>query len=147
MLCKCSGKYIDIYFILKITFHDANVMLSQRRCCEKMLDKFNMSNCKPKSIPCDASVSKVCSDENSRELANPKEYREIVGSLIYAMTGTRPDLCYAITRLSLFMSKPTQAHLGIVKHVLRYIKGTLQYGLKFNKSNEPLKLFGYCDSD
>ena len=143
---KDMGK-LSLFLGIEFTFHDDYAMLSQRRYCEKMLDKFNMSNCKPKSIPCDASVSKVCSDENSRELVNPKGYREIVGSLIHAMTGTRPDLCYAITKLSQFMSKPTQAHLGIAKHVLRYIKGTLHYGLKFNKSNEPLKLFGYCDSD
>ena len=106
-----------------------------------------MSNCKPKAVPCDASVSKVCDNKDSMELTDPREYREIVGSLIYAMTGTRPDLCYAVTRLSQFMSKPTKAHLGIAKHVLKYIKGTLHYSLKFSKSNEPLKLIGYCDSD
>ena len=106
-----------------------------------------MMNCKSKSIPCDMSINSVCDDKSSTELTDPKEYREIVGSLIYAMTGTRPDLCYVVTRLSQFMSKPTKAHLGIAKHVLKYIKGTLDYNLKFSKSCEPLKLIGYCDSD
>ena len=64
-----------------------------------------MMNCKSKSIPCDMSINSVCDDKSSTELTDPKEYREIVGSLIYAMTGTRPDLCYVVTRLFQFMSK------------------------------------------
>ena len=63
------------------------------------------------------------------------------------MPGTRPDICYAVTKLSQHMSKPTKAHLSMAKHVLRYLKGTLDYGLEFQKSADPLKLIGYCDSD
>ena len=54
---KDMGK-LSLFLGIEFTFHDDYVMLSQRRYCEKMLDKFNMSNCKPKSIPCDASVGK-----------------------------------------------------------------------------------------
>ncbi|XP_066941048.1 uncharacterized protein [Macrobrachium rosenbergii] len=84
---------------------------------------------------------------NIKELTDPKECRDIVGRLIYAMTGTRPDLCYVVTKLSQFMFKPTKAHLSIPKHVLKYVKGSLDSNLKFNKSNKPLKLIGYRDSD
>ena len=63
------------------------------------------------------------------------------------MVGTRLDLCYVVTKLSQYMSKPTKAHLDLAKHVLRYLKGTMNIGLKFTKSNDPLKLTGYCDSD
>ena len=56
-----------------------------------------------------------------------------VGSLIYVMTGTRPDLCYIVTKLSQKMSEPTQAELSTAKHVLRYIKGTQEVGLVFQK--------------
>ena len=45
------------------------------------------------------------------------------------------------------MSKPTKAHLGLAKHVLRYLKGTMNFGLKFTKSNDPLRIADYCDSD
>ena len=47
-----------------------------------------------------------------------------MGSLIYVMTGTRPDLCYIVTNLSQHMAKPTELHLTMAKHILRYIKGT-----------------------
>ena len=45
------------------------------------------------------------------------------------------------------MSKPTKAHLGIAKHVLKYVKGKLDYCLKYKKSDSPIRLTGYCDSD
>ena len=106
---------------------------------------FNMSNCRPKTFPCDASINAMNND--SQELDDPRLYREIIGSLIYIMVGTRPDLCYVVTKLSQYMSKPTKAHLGLAKHVLRYLKGTMNFGLKFTISNDPLKLTGYCDSD
>ena len=61
--------------------------MSQAKFCEKLLDKFNMLDCKPKSIPCDPSISKLRKTD-SNELADAKLYREIVRSLIYVMTGT-----------------------------------------------------------
>ncbi len=70
-----------------------------------------------------------------------------MGSLIYVMTGTRPDLCYIVTKLSQKMSKPTIANLDMAKHVLRYLRGTSEQGLTYRKSNQPLKLNGFSDSD
>ncbi|XP_066954374.1 uncharacterized protein [Macrobrachium rosenbergii] len=105
-----------------------------------------MNECNPKAIPCDLSVNKLISSD-SKELANPKLYREIVGSLIYIMTGTRPDLSYVVTKLSQYMSNPTVAHLSLARHVLKYLNGTLHYCLTFKKSDDPLCLVGYCDSD
>ena len=63
------------------------------------------------------------------------------------MTGTRPDLCYIVTKLSQTMAKPTESDLSLAKYVLRYLKGTREQGLKFGKSESPLKLSGFCDSD
>ena len=61
--------------------------------------------------------------EESPVLSNSKLHRAIVGSSIYVMTGTRPDLCYIVTKLSQKMSESTQADLSIAEHVLRYLKG------------------------
>ncbi|XP_066950842.1 uncharacterized protein [Macrobrachium rosenbergii] len=105
-----------------------------------------MNDCNPKAIPCDLSINKLISSD-SKELANPKLYREIVGSLIYIITGTRPALSYVVTKLSQYMSNPTLAHLSLARHVLKYLKGTLNHCLTFKKSDDPLCLVGYCDSD
>ncbi len=57
-----------------------------------------------------------------------------------------PDLCYVVTRLSQYMSKPTLAHMTMAKHVLMYLKGTRDRNMVFQASKEPLKLFAYCDA-
>ena len=77
----------------------------------------------------------------------PKLYREIVGSLIYAMTATRPDLSYVVTKLSQKMSAPSMQDMNVAKGVLRYLQGTLDYRLVFRKAKENAYLQGYCDSD
>ena len=63
------------------------------------------------------------------------------------MTGTRPDLCHIVTKLSQHMSKPTVATLNAAKHVLRYLKGTSSLSLKFRSIDYPLELLGFSDSD
>ena len=124
---------------------EGSIEMNQTKYLESVLKRFNMSECKPKTIPCDIGSNKP--EDSSEELADCTLYREIVGSLIYCMTATRPDLCYVVTYLSQFMSKPTKVHMGIAKRVLRYIKGTIDQSVIFTKSDEPVKLYGYCDAD
>ncbi|KAI5332825.1 hypothetical protein L3X38_022954 [Prunus dulcis] len=61
-------------------------------------------------------------------LASEEQYIRIVGSLLY-LTATRPDIMFAASLLARFMHCPTSKHLGTAKRVLRYVKGTLDYGL------------------
>ena len=71
----------------------------------------------------------------------------MVGSLIYGMTCTRPDLSYVVSKLSQNVSKPTNADVVMLKHVFRYILGTIDHKLNFKKTRNGLLLSGYCDSD
>ena len=72
-------------------------------------------------------------------------YREIVGSLLYLMMCTRPDISYVVSVLSQYMSKPTMAHLNLAKFVLKYLKGTYDYGLVYVKTGS-LDIIGYTDA-
>ena len=105
-----------------------------------------MNDCHPRKLPCDASFANIATAD-SKVLDDPTLYREIVGSLIYIMTATRPDLSYVVTRLSQFMASPTSMHLNVAKDVLKYLKGTQNQGLKFSKHDEPLIIRGFSDSD
>ncbi|KAL4580126.1 hypothetical protein LXL04_016306 [Taraxacum kok-saghyz] len=80
------------------------------------------------------------------ELVNPTEYRTIVGGLRY-LTHTRPDLSFGVGVVSRFMEKPTMTHLHAIKGILRYIKGTMNYGLVYTKGVEQVTITGYSDSD
>ena len=152
MLCnKFRMKDLNVlnYFLgIEFECHDDSISMNQTNYFNKILEKFNMSDCKTKSGPCELSLNTDMINVNSESLSNESHrvYRGIVGSLIYAMIGTRPDLCFIVAKLSQYLSSPTEYHLKLAKQVLRYIKGTLNYKLIFKKSNE-LELMGYCDSD
>lgn len=79
-------------------------------------------------------------------LVNPTEYRSIVGGLRY-LTHTRPDISYAVGMVSRFMEKPTDVHLQAVKRILRYVKGTIDFGLTYARGNEENIITGYSDSN
>ena len=84
---------------------------------------------------------------DSEILQDKRQYQELVGSLLYLMTGTRPDICYVVTKVSSYMSAPTLAHLNMAKSVLRYLKGTIHNGIVYRRVNEPVNIVGYSDSD
>lgn len=63
------------------------------------------------------------------------------------MTCTRPDICWVVTKLSQFLTNPTKEHWVAVKHVLRYVKGTLAYELCYRNCDDGLTLKGYSDAD
>lgn len=73
--------------------------------------------------------------------------RALVGSLIYASMCTRPDLSWVVSRLSQHLSKPNKGDWMLLKQVIRYIKGTLDFKLCFMKSSNNLSLIGYSDAD
>jgi hypothetical protein len=72
-------------------------------------------------------------------------YANAVGSLMYAMMCTRPDICYAVGLVSKFQSNPGLAHWKAVKRILRYLKGTMDYVLCYQGLD--LRLVGYSDAD
>ena len=70
----------------------------------------------------------------------------MVGSLMYAMLGSQPNICFSVNCLSQFGSKPTQEHLYAAQHVLRYLSSTQDATLVY-RSNDSTELIGYSDSD
>ena len=72
-------------------------------------------------------------------------YRQMIGSLMY-LTNTRPDICFAVNTLSQFLTNPRNVHLIAAKYILRYLRGTVHYGLKY-ESNQKINLESYVDSN
>lgn len=91
-----------------------------------------------------AQGEKLTSNGN-HEKVDEKEYRSLVGCLLY-LTATRSDIMFAVSLLSRFMHCCDVVHFKAANRVLRYVKGTLNYGVKFEKAKE-LKLTRYFDSD
>ena len=135
------SNFLGIEFIIESQM----IKMHQSSYVSKILEKFKMLDCNPKLIPCDASVVKSDFDYQSPMLDDPCLYRQIVGSLIYLMMCTRPDICYIVSVLSQHMAKPTMAHLNMAKYTMRYIKGTQDKGLVYAPCNVDF-IYGYTDA-
>ena len=121
--------------------NEGHVKMSQAKYVKKILKRFDMQDC----TPCE---SKLDYAENAEKMKAPKKFREAVGSLIYFSTGTRPDISFVVGKLSPHFAEPTEEHWKAVKHVFRYLKGTQEYELCFNKNKtDQLGLRVYCDAD
>ena len=119
------------------------LFLCQQKYTRDILQKFGMLECKPVSSPMEPN-SKICAHEG-RKLDDGTMYRQLIGSLIY-LTLTRPDISYAVGVVSRYMQSPKKPHLDAARRILRYVKGTIDYGLLY-KRGEDCKLVGYCDAD
>jgi hypothetical protein len=80
-----------------------------------------------------SNMNKLNEYSSDSDLIDLTMYRQLIGSLIY-MVNTRLDICYRVSALSQFMSQPRQIHWVVVKHVLRYLQGTVGYGLRYASS-------------
>ena len=100
-------------------------------------------DCKPMATPM-ASKLKLLSDA-STESVDATMYRHMIGSLMY-LTNMRPDIFFAVNTLSQFLTDLRHVHLIAAKHILRYLRSTIDYGLKYDV-NQKINLEGYVDSD
>lgn len=132
------------YFLgIEVTQQNDFIHISQRKYTLELLNRFDMVSCNSVLVPM-VPGTKVCRAEND-ELADETVYKQLIGSLIY-ITATRPDIMYAVSLLSRYMSKPSQAHMMAAKRVLRYLQGTADFGIKYKKGND-CKITGFTDSD
>jgi len=121
--------------------------ISQKRYAESILKRFKMDNCKAATTPAvkGLTLEKATDEEHQTFLQQNFPYRQAIGSLIYLMTGTRPDISWIVSKLSQFLDKPGPTHVIAVKRLLRYIQGTKHYTITYSPTNG--QLVGYVDSD
>ena len=108
------------------------IFLGQGKYAVEILKRLRMMDCKAM-----ASNLNLLSDA-SLETVDAMMYHQMICSLMY-LTNTRPDICFAMNTLR-------HVHLMVAKHVVRYLKGTIDYGLKY-EANQKINLVGYVDLD
>lgn len=124
---------------------EEGITLSQGSYVLKILDKGGMLDCNPCQVPMDPKVK--LSKESNTPPVGATEYRSMVGSLRY-LVNIRPDLAFSVEYVSRFMEMPHEEHLVAVKHILRYLAGTWNWGLFYpRKRGEKIELRGFSDSD
>jgi hypothetical protein len=132
------------YFLgLEVWQRPDGIFLNQGKYAVEILKRFGMMDCKAMPTPMVTNLKLLC--DTSSETVDATMYRQLVGSLMY-LTNMRPDICFAVNTLSQYMVEPRRVHLVATKHVLRYLKGTVDYGLRYDVDCE-IRLHGYTDSD
>ena len=127
------------YFLgLEVWQSSEGIFLNQGKYVVEILKR-----CKVMATPMDSNLKLLADD--SLELVVVTHYRQIIGSLMY-LTNTRPNICFAVNTLSQFLDQPRRVHLVAAKHVMRYLKGTIDFGLYYDGSHE-YRLYGYTDAD
>lgn len=125
-----------------IMMNEDSMSISQEEFVRRIINKFGMENCKSANTPMEHNFQ----IDAAQEVDKSFPYRELVGSLIYVSTVSRPDIAYATSILSRFMDKPTRQLWIAAKRVLRYLKNTQSMCLIFHRQKDS-GLITYSDAD
>ena len=121
------------------------LFISQEQYVTEILKRFNMNESRSVATPMEKSALSVI-DTDTEIAPEDTPYRQAIGSLIYLVSGTRPDLAFCVRRLSQYLEKPQKHHWTAVKRVLRYLRGTSTHGILYD-GGIGATLVGYADSD
>ena len=129
------------YFLgLEVHYGANSIFLSQAKYTYDILDRANLLDAKPIASPLASGIQLTSTGD---PFPDPTLYRSLVGALQY-LTITCPDLLYVVNSVSQFLPAPTIDHFQAIKRILRYVKGTLSYGLSFTRGSSLLVL-GYSN--
>lgn len=132
----------DVILGIRIQKNSNGYILTQSHYIEKTLKKFWHYDDRPVVTPFDP---KAQLKKNKGQSVSQLQYTQVLGSLMYIMNCTRPDLAYSVSRLSRYSHNPGKDHWDALVRVLQYLKHTIAYGLHY--SNYPPVLEGFCDAN
>jgi Reverse transcriptase (RNA-dependent DNA polymerase) len=134
---------VHFFLGIEVSSHNQGLLLTQIRYINSILERAKMLGAKPVATPM------ATGQALSKSMGDPADdvslYRSVVGALQY-VTITCPEISFAVNRMSQFMQSPTSCHWAAVKRILRYLKGTINYGL-FIQPSSSLTLHAYADLD
>lgn len=146
------GKKFDMTNLGKLSYYlgieveqgEAYIELKQSGYAKKVLEKAGLSDCNACKYPMDPK-EQISKDEGGKAVDSTM-FKSMVGGLRY-LVNTRPDIAYSVGIVSRFMERPTVLHLNAVKRILRYVKGTIHYGLVYTSNSGNNLITGFSDSD
>jgi len=132
-----------LYLGAEIETNSTRIWLHQCRYIQKLVMKFGMENFKEALVPMNPGI-KLQRDMGSNPY-NATQYLSLIGSLIHLQI-TRPDVIFVVNSCSKYIESPQKAHLATTKHILRYLKGTMNYGIHYTTQDEG-ELTTFVDSN
>ncbi|XP_073057025.1 secreted RxLR effector protein 161-like [Primulina eburnea] len=132
----------DVIIGIKIHRTSEGLVLSQSHYVDKILEKFNNDDSALATTPINTSQHL---SKNRGESMSQLEYSRVIGSLMYLMSCTRPNITYAVRKLSRFTSNPGVEHWKAIIRLLRYLRYTHDHGLHYTRY--PAVIEGYNDAN
>ncbi|XP_071688769.1 uncharacterized mitochondrial protein AtMg00810-like [Rutidosis leptorrhynchoides] len=133
---------LSYYLGIEVCQSKGTITISHAGYAKKIIQCAGMAECNPCKYPMEAKL-KLTKDEDGVDV-NATDYRRLIGSLSY-LVNTRPDISYSVGVISRFMESLKVSHLNALKQIVRYIKGTTDYGLVYRRGGDG-KLLGYSNS-
>lgn len=146
--CKRQG---DLKHFLGMEIHrnrlEKKIWITQMQYTNRVLERFSLLSCKTRQVPMSPSVPPTLTIPNPEDIqaARTLPYRELTGSLQYLSTMSRPDITFAVNRMSSFNAGWTEKYFEICKGILRYIAGTRTHGIRLGGTEDGLQ--AYVDAD
>ncbi|XP_019258316.1 PREDICTED: uncharacterized protein LOC109236576 [Nicotiana attenuata] len=134
---------LNYFLCIEVLYCDFGVLLHQKKFIHDLLESFDSSA--SSVVVCPLTINEKLQASVGDPLPKPEEYRCLVGKLNF-LTHTRPDMSSVVQHLSQFLQTPRIPHMQAALHLLRYLKGTADFGLFFSHSPD-LALRAYCDND
>ncbi|KAH9799567.1 retrovirus-related pol polyprotein from transposon RE2 [Citrus sinensis] len=132
------------YFLgIEVSKLNNGIHLSQAKYIADILMKHDLTHCSP--VPTPMSTGQYLTKASGTDIANVSQYRSIIGALQY-VTLTRPEISFSVNKLSQFLSYLKSSHWEACKRLLRYLKGTIHFGLQFYNCGA-LQINCFSDSD
>ena len=131
----------DQFVGMHLVWEENSLFISQAKYVAQLLEKYNMQDCKSSPYPMQLNLDLTKADESDEEIP----FRQIIGSLLFLARVTRPDIMFAVNRLAQFSSGFNEEHFYHAKQILRYLKGTQEFGLRYERGQ--MQLEGYTDAD
>jgi hypothetical protein len=130
---------------MQITWKGNKLSLDQVNYLDKILNRFGMVNSKPARTPLLEGYQPLANTEPANPVLQSQS-QQVIGSLLYIILGTRPDIAFAVTKLAQQSANPTKDHLSKAKHILAYLNSTCNYMLDYD-GKFGLDLVAFVDSD
>ncbi|KAJ9490931.1 hypothetical protein VN97_g2331 [Penicillium thymicola] len=129
---------------------DGTIYLSQLDYVDKILQRFGLDRCNPCATPMNEKQALTPFDGTASK-AEIKEFQTKIGTLIWLMVSTRPDISFVVIKLAKHAKNPGSTHFQALKKVFRYLVGSKHLSIAFSPAHqEPAcqgHLIGYCDAD
>jgi hypothetical protein len=130
--CRDLGEVTE-FLRMRVTKESGRISIDQCAYLETVLERCGMQNCKSATTPLPAGY--MPEPVSPDTVINPElrsRYQMVIGSLLYLMLGTRPDIAFAVTKLAQFAARPSEEHFSKALYICRYLRGTSSYRLTYD---------------